>query len=256
MKNTVKNDKAVYYEVIRLRAGALLFLEEHITRLQKSLALAGRAELVSSAQIRQSIFNYIGEHGIKAANIRLTITPAEQQLIAVNYITGIYPTEAIYQRGVAVATADFERHDPNVKQLNSALFDLRTKLSEQNIHDFLLVDRAGYITEGSKTNVFFVKGRAVYTAPLKNVLGGITRAVALDCIPSNCRFSEKALKRDEALCCDAAFLTGTSIDILPISTIDDVAFKSADNAVVKDMIQYFRQKVNDYIAANQIVVGD
>ncbi len=256
MKNTVKNDKSVYYEVIRLRAGALLFLEEHIARLQKSLALAGRAELVSTAQIRQSIFNYIAEQGVKAANIRVTITPSDQQPIAVNYIKGVYPAELVYQRGVAVATADFERADPNVKQHNSALFDLRTRLTEQNIHDFLLVDRAGYITEGSKTNVFFVKGDIVYSAPLKNVLGGITRAVAIDCIPSDCRFSETALRRDEALRCDAAFLTGTSIDILPISNIDDVTFSSADNVVVKDMIQHFRQKVNDYIAANQIALGD
>ncbi len=246
----------VCYEVIRLRQNALLFLDEHITRLLKSLALAGHQDLVDYRQIRRQIDRFIAQNGIAEANLRLTVTVGAAVPIAVEYVVGSYPAAAVYQRGVAVETTDFERHSPNVKQQSRALFNLRAAIEQRGIHDFLIVDRQGHITEGSKTNVFFVKGHCVYTAPLQNVLPGITRAAVIDCIPDYCQFGERALTRAELATCDAVFLTGTSIDVLPVSAVDGRAYKSTANAVVKDIIQQFSQKVNDYIAANQIEMGD
>ncbi len=255
MNNHTKDAKTIYYEVMRLRSGALLFLEEHIARLLKSLSLAGYGDLLTAAAIRRAILDYIAEQGIRAANLRVAVTIGDAQPIAVSYFAGSYPSAATYQSGVAVETVEFERAEPNIKRQSTALFELRAALAERPIHDYLLVDKNGYVSEGSKTNLFLVSGHTVYTAPLKNVLGGITRALAIDCIPTYCKLTERALRRDQLAQCDAAFLTGTSIDILPICRIDDGAFNSSDNSVVKDMIQHFSQKVNDYIAANQIQLG-
>ncbi len=254
MKNKINDSEITYYEVIRLRQNALLFFEAHIARLLKSIALGGHQNTVDAATIRQNIMQFIAQNGVKAANIRVTVTIGYEQPIKVVYVEGVYPSSETYQTGVAVETVEFVRQAPNVKQQSNALLNLRNDLARRGIHDFLLIDQDGYITEGSKTNVFFVKGNAVYTAPLKRVLGGITRAEVVKCVPDHCQFNEIALHKSELKQCDAAFLTGTSIDILPICSIDGKRYTSADNAIVKDMIQHFAKKVNSDIAEHQLNV--
>ncbi len=250
--NRTTNDKIIYYEVIRLRQNALLFLEAHIDRLLKSLTLGGHQNLTDKAAIQQAIFNYIKTEGVKTANIRVTITVGQAQLIGVTYIKSAYPTASVYQNGVAAETAEFMRHAPNVKQQSEALMALRANIAKRAIYDFLLVDKEGFITEGSKTNVFFIKEETVYTAPLNDVLAGITRAEVIKCIPSYCQFKEVAIHKSDLKNCDAAFLTGTSIDILPISKIDNRIYQSSSHAIVKDMIQQFAKKVNSDIANHQL----
>ncbi len=245
-------NQTIYYEVVRLRQNALLFLDPHIDRLLKSLALGGHQDLADKATIQQAVSSYIAAEGVKTANIRVTITVGQEQPIDVTYIKSVYPTEAVYQTGVAVETTEFTRHVPNVKQQSQSLMTLRDNIARRNIHDFLLVDQDGYITEGSKTNVFFIKDDTIYTAPLKNVLAGITRAEVIKCVPSHCQFNEIALHKSDLINCDAAFLTGTSIDILPISQIDGRPYQSASHSIVKAMIQQFAKKVNSDIANHQL----
>ena len=48
-------------------------------------------------------------------------------------------------------------------------------ISDNKLYEVLLVDRNGRITEGSRSNVFFVKGNKFYTGPSAMVLVGITR---------------------------------------------------------------------------------
>lgn len=54
------------------------------------------------------------------------------------------------------------------------LFRHETLSKGYSVYEVILVNIKGYITEGSKCNVFFIRGNTLVTAPENQVLAGIT----------------------------------------------------------------------------------
>ena len=50
---------------------------------------------------------------------------------------------------------------------------------------------------------------------------------------------------------DGAFMTGTSVNILPITTIDDIKLGSVDNKVIKELINAYDDMMYEYIEENK-----
>ena len=69
-----------------------------------------------------------------------------------------YPTSEDYKQGVPTLTYSAMRENPGVKYINT---DLRTRtnrlIKQKQVYEVLLVDKEGYITEGSRSNVFFIR---------------------------------------------------------------------------------------------------
>ncbi len=59
---------------------------------------------------------------------------------------------------------------------------MQRKLQESKAYEALLVNEEGYITEGSRSNVFLIKDGVIYTPADRDVLLGITRAKVIDLI--------------------------------------------------------------------------
>jgi D-alanine transaminase len=93
---------------------------------------------------------------------------------------------------------------------------------EQNADEAVFV-RNGFITEGSHTNIFFVKSGKVYTHPANQlILDGITRKIVLKlCEDLEIPMMEKAIGVDEIDGMDEAFLTGTTTQIASIAKLGD-----------------------------------
>lgn len=86
------------------------------------------------------------------------------------------PAKSYYEEGIATSLFRIERLDPNIKLVRSdyqkAVLQER---ADKDVYELLLVDGNEEITEGSRTNVFFVKGKELYTPPANAVLLGIVR---------------------------------------------------------------------------------
>jgi len=94
----------------------------------------------------------------------------------------------------------------------------------------------GYITEGSRSNIFFIKGDRLYTAPDRMVLGGIIRKKVIEiCNNQNIQLLEVPVNIDEIEEFDKAFLTSTPTRILPINSIGDVTYQK-DNMLLKHIM--------------------
>lgn len=100
---------------------------------------------------------------------------------------------------------------------------------EENAEEAVLV-RDGFITEGSHTNIFFVKSGKVYTHPANQlILDGITRKIVLKlCEELNIPMMEKAIGVDEIDTMDEAFLTGTTTQIASIAKLGDHIYHAPD----------------------------
>lgn len=243
------------YEVIRIIDGVPIFLEGHIERMRKSAELIGESIKKTDDEITEEIHKLIDANKEYNMNIKLLCFNLDcpNQTFMIYYIKSSYPEKELYEKGIHTILFESERENPNAKIMNS---DLRQRINEEikakNAYEALLVNRNGFITEGSRSNIFFVKEDKVYTAPAGDVLLGITRNEIMNvCREKNIEVIEKEIHKDSLKDLDGAFMTGTSVNALPISTIDDTKLDSVNNSIIKIISDGYLQKVQDYIRKNQ-----
>jgi len=84
--------------------------------------------------------------------------------------------------------------------------------------------RAGEVIEGAVSNVMMVRSGVLVTAPAdERILSGVTRAVVLDLArKEGIPVEERAIRFEELRGADEIFLTGTTVEILPVIGVDGV----------------------------------
>lgn len=252
-KEDYTEDVGVYYEVIRVKNRALMFLEDHIKRLNCSLKKAGIDKSVTIDAVQSDLAKLFTAAGINNQNVKLSVSVEDGRLSCVlRYIESFYPVEETYKKGVFVKTKFFRRDRPEIKQVTDAMQDIRKQLMQDSVYEYLLVDDDGCILEGTKTNVFFVDGGRIVTADKRKVLGGITRHHVADLARKHFQFEEAPFAKLNLKQVEAVFLTGTSIGVLPVSKVDDISFHSAENPVVLSLMQAYEACENDYIETHQL----
>jgi branched-chain amino acid aminotransferase len=236
------------YEVIRIQQGICLFLEDHIQRLRDSITLSGHTYAIALPWLRNILAGLIRKNRLRTGNIKIAVhfTPDNPPRFLAFFIPHSYPAAALYRKGVHTALYPAIRPDPNVKRLRP---EFREQVADfihtRNLYEVLLVNEEGLITEGSKTNVFFLQGEVIFTAPGDQVLKGITRKKVYElCKQLNYKLIEEPISTDKLNKMEAAFLTGTSPKILPIRQIGDTVYRVAHPLTLSLIRAY-----NDLIAA-------
>ena len=226
------------YEVVRLTNGRPQFLPEHFSRLEASLGAIGIAVPFTYGKLEDSIRTLAEEGSVKNHNIKLEVDISGHGLLYMNPTH--YPTEKQYAEGVRTGFFQGERKNPNIKMMDQKLRDATdAAIKEKNLYEVILVDRSGKITEGSRSNIFFIKKGEVYTSPLHQVLPGITRGKIIELIKENgVAIHEEPIKASDAASFDAAFVSGTSPKVLPIASVDDIPFDVNDPLLRNIMVWY------------------
>ena len=232
------------YEVARVLGRKLMFWDGHWQRLQQSLGKMGWTLYENSAKIEQAIQQLLEHNALQNNNIMLAILPTEQgNRWALFALESHYPTPAMYTQGVEVDLLAFERPDPQAKVMHAnhrSMYD--QLLAQSGKYELLLTDAQGRITEGSRSNVFFVRGTALFTAPPALILSGVTRQKVIHtAIDSGIQVYENAAFTHEIDKFDAAFLTGTSPLILPIRSIG--AQRYTIPLVVRQLMENFHKEI-------------
>ena len=108
--------------------------------------------------------------------------------------------------------------------------------------DALMLDYRGYVAEATGANIFFVKENELFTPKADCFLNGITRQTIIEIAKENkIKVYEKHFKLDFLKNCDEVFLTGTAVEITPVSHIKDLNFK--ERKLTKFFISEFKKKV-------------
>jgi len=239
------------YEVIRIIQGVPLFLEEHLERMSASLTLLGFTLPIPVDTLKVDLNRLIKKNAFQEGNIKILLNHQEHLRIYAFFIPHTYPEASYYEEGILTKTLPLERTNPNAKVLRAAYKEQVTRfIEEETIYEALLVNQEGQITEGSKSNVFFIQQNTLWTPPLKDVLGGVTRKRIL-AIAEELSISvmEAPVFLAALPMMDAAFISGTSPKILPIKSIDQWQIDSPGNPMVQQLIDAYNQKIASYIEA-------
>lgn len=248
---TTNSEGIQLYEVIRIINGIPVFLEDHLDRLYQSASLTGRIHLPDSISLSEMIRNFIISQKKETGNIKISFSfndSLAEPLFELNFIPHYYPTSEEYTNGVKVGLMSADRPIPQAKIQNSGIRDRANQsVLDNKLFEVLLIDSEGNITEGSRSNVFFIKNRTLYSAPTDKILQGITRIKVLElCRKTEIPVIETSIPVNTLDQFDAAFLTGTSSKLLPISSINEVRYKTNLPLMIK-LQELYNQLIENYI---------
>jgi branched-chain amino acid aminotransferase len=99
---------------------------------------------------------------------------------------------------------------------------------------------SGEVLEGTTSNVFLVSGRRVETPPVsRGILPGITRERVLSLARRNgFTVRERTIRASELRRAEAAFLTASTIEVMPIRSVDGRPLRG-DRSVVEALHEIF-----------------
>ncbi len=243
----------IYYETVRIYKGVLLFLEDHLDRLSRSVKSA-EAFYVDTKYIKFALLNYLNalDLGEYNGNMRIILT---RDHTVFHLCEANIPTKEIFEKGIATNILDWERVAPHVKVFRGEYKEaVAKKFAEPTPfglpYEVLLANKHGDITEGSKSNFFAVVDGQIYSAPNDFILIGITRKYLLEALKSVGVELKFKMFTFEQLCDPshdvALFVSSTPFDILPISSVNDHKFDSVNNELVIKIQKMYQSIVDAY----------
>lgn len=238
-----ENEEGIY-EVVRVAKGVPLFLEDHLKRFFISAEIAGKPILFSETQLLILLQNLIEKNKAEEGNVLISC----KSNLKIFFIAHKYPSKHLYQSGVKCGILKAEREKPNAKVFQTTVRQRADELiTKKDFYEVILVNNLGRITEGSRSNVFFIKDNQIFTPPGNEVLLGITREKTIFLAKKlRIKLLERNLKFENINLFDAAFITGTSPKILPVCEIEGLDFDPI-NETVRRIIKSYNNLITEYI---------
>ena len=247
------------YELIKVVNCVPTFIEKYLQRVENSLKIINRSLWFELNKLTDKIRYLINLNCVTDTDhLKILISfdnefyGQQQNLLILYFAEAPVPSPEQYEKGVKTVTLNAQRTNPNAKIF---LPNLRQK-SEQLINNYglyevILLTKDGYITEGSRSNIFFVKDNTLHTASLKDVLPGITRSNVIEIArENNIQVVETDIHYNSLSHFDAAFLTSTSRKIVPVNAIDNFTFNPA-HPLVRKLMQLYDQKIENYVRTHK-----
>lgn len=251
----------IYYESIKIRDGVLMFFENHMLRLMQSVEAKEKFSLDTDVLFDDAMkMLREAEPPVSDGNIRIVVTNNGNLIHFSNVVT---PPESSSSKGIAASLMHWERLDPQVKIFHSDYKSAVAAKFEENTpfgpaFEVLLTDGKGQITEGSRSNFFVLYHGVVYSPPEPLILIGITRRYVLlsvrkaGLVYKEAMFSLEDLvrMRDESKShanSVALFITSSPFDILPVSSVGEEVFLSAQNQDLARITEIYQGIVSHYI---------
>ncbi len=236
---------------------AIFRLREHTERLFNSAKILRMKIPFSLEQVEQAQLDVVRANKLDSCYLRplvwigdekLGVSPKGNRihLMVAAWAWGAYLGEEGMKRGIRVKTSSYTRHHVNITMTqakavsnysNSILAN--TEATDDGYDEALLLDSAGFVSEGAGENVFIVKKGVVYTPDLSaGALNGITRdTIFAVCSDLGLTLKEKRITRDEVYISDEAFFTGTAAEVTPIRELDRVPLGAGARGPITEKIQ-------------------
>ncbi len=223
------------YEVVNSFNGKFFGLDEHLDRLERSLNELSYPT-VSREIVKNGMLEMLKRSGIDRASVYLQISRGVaprnhaysggngvQMIMTVREVKEV--PEALRIKGVrAITVEDIRWGRCDIKTVQLLANSLaKQKAIDSGAYDAIFVTPEGVVRETTISNLFIVQGGIVITHPAdRHILNGITRIMTIDC----CRemdlpIKEQTFTAKEMFAADEVFLTGTTIEVLPVVAIDD-----------------------------------
>jgi len=152
--------------------------------------------------------------------------------------------QEIYETGIKVNLAKFERYIPEAKSTNYIEGVIQTQKGIQGgaYEPLYYTDKQVY--EGANSNIFVVKNGEIYT-PQNNILYGVTRGVLIHDLKNNLQVIEEDFDLNFLLNSDEVFITSSGKEVVPVVKVDEkIIGNGRVGEITKLALREFREFVN------------
>ncbi len=213
------------FETLRVYAGELYRLPEHLDRL------AGSAEVLGLPPVNARSFEELARQALDAAGaeeavVRLYWTPAPVAIAVVSELPD--HLDGLRERGQRLISLRGVRAEepwllPGVKSTSYAVnMAAEAEAKRRGADDAVFVDADGIVLEGPTTNVWWRTDRTLHTPSLDlGILAGVTRAAVLDAAGGlGYDVREGAFPLAELAAADEAFTSSSVREVMPVVELD------------------------------------
>ncbi|MEJ5254320.1 MAG: aminotransferase class IV [Acidimicrobiales bacterium] len=236
------------FETTKIVDGEAFAMTRHLRRLRRSAAGLGIEIPYADDELRAAVAQTIHANQLSQGRARITVTGGTGPLgsnrgdssptvvIAVS-------TQPPWPRSAAVVTVPWRRNE------HSAVAGLKTTSYAENVvalryanerggQEAIFANTAGNLCEGTGTNIFVGLDGRLWTPPLSaGCLAGITRELVLELVD----VVEADIPLERLTEADEAFLTSSTRDIQPISSIDGRPLPACPGPLTRQAMQAFAQ---------------
>ena len=241
----------------RTDAGAAIFrLREHTQRLFDSAHILGMDIPFTQEEMNAAQKAVVRENGLDAAYLRpmcfygsegmgLRADNLKVHCMAAAWNWGAYLGDEGMNNGIRIRVSSYTRHHVNAvmcrAKANGNYMNSMLALQEalrDGYDEALLLDKDGFVMEGSGENIFLVRDGALITPDLTSALDGITRRTILQlAAEQGLKAIERRITRDEVYIADEAFFTGTAAEVTPIREVDNRVIGAGRRGPITEKLQ-------------------
>jgi len=248
------------FEGLRIYNGKIFKLDEHIERLFKSAKILDldipykyqdvvdiSKEIILKQNISDGYVRPVVWRGSEMMAISAKKGSTNLAIAAWEWPSYFSPKKLL--QGIKLNVSKWLRPSPESAPTDSKAAGLymicslsKHEAEKLGFDDALMLDYRGYVAEATGANIFFVKENELFTPLADCFLNGITRQTVIEIAQeNNIKVHEKHFQLDFLKTCDEVFLTGTAVEITPVSSINDFNFE--ERKLTKFLISEFKKKV-------------
>ena len=236
--------------------GAIFRLTEHTERLFSAASKINITIPYSSDELCQAQIDTMSMNKLSEGYIRPIVFLGSESMglrsqdsLSVNVAIACwewpsYMDPDAKKNGISVIKSPFQQYDNPLYSNNKIIGTYVNSIMAVNdaiskgAEEAILMDKNGYISEGSGENLFIVKNDELITPTTDYCLNGITRQSVIS-IAKKLHYSvkERNLSFDDLLESDEAFYSGTAVEITPITTVGGAKIGSGIIGPVTEILQ-------------------
>lgn len=247
MRNIIFNEKKIIldngyffgrgvFETILIKNNPV-FLQEHIERLNRGIKVLGLGDEVS----KDDILKLINKYSIKNCVLKLAIS---QRNLILEIRDNKYKPED-YLKGFSLKLSNINRNSNSkltyIKSLNYLENIIeREEALKKGYDEVLFLNEKGFISEGSISNIFLVKGNKIYTPSIES---GLLPGVVRNYIINEFQVIEKEITLKELLSADELFVTNSLLGIMGVSKLENKIF--TENKITISIREKYELRIDD-----------
>ncbi|HDV5691875.1 TPA: 2-isopropylmalate synthase [Legionella pneumophila] len=233
------------FEGMRAYNGSIFKLNEHSERLHHSAHELGFKIPYSVAELNAITKEIIHKNNLQDAYIRPIAWCGEETMSVASHSCNVHVAIAAWQwksyfsdeksmkNGLKLMWADWIRPSPSTAPVTAKAAGLymigslsKNKAEQAGFHDALMLDYRGYVAECTGANFFMVKNGVIHTPIADCFLNGITRQTVISIARRHhIPVIERHIYPDEVRDANEVFITGSAVEVMPVSQIGDQSFE-------------------------------
>lgn len=216
------------FETMRSYHNRIVYFTQHLIRIKNSCKLMDMKFPYSQAKLKEIIKRTVKINGFKDAYVRLTLWKSDSGTDILIMVRKYQPySSKKYQNGFRVCICPFRQNENSffarLKTINYLLYRLAyLEAKDKGFDEAIILNNRGYIADGSRSNIFLVKDKEIFTPALEcGCLDGITRRVIFDLAKKhNIRIYEGNFTLQDLYAADEAFLTNSLMGVMPLTSLE------------------------------------